>query len=230
MRASLHVGMAIVAAALSGSASAASGNFGTLLAPGGWERVGDATSDATGAISIDLKVVDGNRCLRGVATVDAPAASIYDVVTDIESAPRWVTAKLIASEMLGNEGEELHYYQHLSVPAWTMASDRYWVLRGWPASSGDTLAFQWDRFDWRTRYPVMAERADRDFKKAVEPTPNFGSWVVRPTPEGKTLTHYYICSDPGGSIPEWLAKAAATKTLPETMADVVREAAARAAR
>ena len=46
--------------------------------------------------------------------------------------------------------------------------------------------------------------------------------------DAKTEARYYICSDAGGTLPEWLKKAAATKTLPGTISDAVREGRKRA--
>ncbi|HHO49499.1 MAG TPA: hypothetical protein ENK18_01195 [Deltaproteobacteria bacterium] len=198
-------------------------DFDQLLSPSGWTSVGEVQHELLGTVSIALKTVEGERCLRGRAISPPSPEILYDVVTDIPAAKRFSREKLLASEVLDTEGDTVHYYQHLDVPGWTLAADRYWVLEGRSASSGSARAFRWRRFDWRPRYPELAARIQRDHPNAVEPDPNWGSWVFEPT-EGGTQMRYYICSDPGGSIPGWVERTAATRSLPNTMADVAREA------
>lgn len=204
-------------------------DWSALLADSGWEAVAEPSTAETGTIDLRLKTIDGSPCLRGVATVDVGAATLYEVVTDVPAALKFSSETLYASKVLGTKGGEVHYYQHLDVPSWTMASDRFWVLKGSDASSGTTKAFRWEKFDWRPLYPDLVASLAADHPDAVEPEPNWGSWVF--VPDGaRTKATYYICTNPGGSLPSWLAEAAATKTLPSTMADVVREAQRRAAK
>lgn len=108
-----------------------------------------------------------------------------------------------------------------------MAADRYWVLEGWGATEGELTSYRWERFEWREQYPELAKRLDTEHVGAVEPNPNYGAWTFQP--KGEVVeSRYYVCSNPGGSLPEWLQKMAATKTLPGTMGDAVAEARRRA--
>lgn len=204
-------------------ATSMAADFATLLDEAGWTDMGEDTKRETGTMQLKLKDVGGTQCLLAIADVDVSADVIYEVVTDVPAAKSFSSETLIASKTLGRDGATVHYYQHLDVPGWTMASDRFWVLAGTDFSSGGKRAFRWDRFDWRAAYPELATDIDTNHASAVEPMTNFGAWVLTPTDVG-TEAHYYICSDPGGSMPEWLKKTAATKTLPNTVADVMREA------
>jgi hypothetical protein len=130
---------------------------------------------------------------------------------------------MLASRVIGHSGDSVEYYQHLDVPDWTMAYDRFWVLRGKAATEGTKRWFKWDRFEWRKAYPELATEIDTTYPGVVEPNPNYGYWAFTPVSAGTEL-RYGLCSDTGGSLPGWLQKAAATKTLPATMADAVREA------
>ncbi len=219
--------MWIVLAALTATTATAA-DWDALLADTGWEEVGQSSTKATGDIDIKLKEIGGHPCLRGHAVVDAKIDALYDVVTDVPAAKDFSSETLFDSRVLGRDADAIEYYQHLDVPNWTMASDRFWVLRGEPASSGDVRAFRWDRFDWRSKYPDLASDIDTNYSSSVEPDPNWGQWMFQPK-GAQTEATYFICSNPGGSLPEWLQKAAATKTLPGTMADVVREAQKRGA-
>ncbi len=203
-------------------AVASAGDFATLLSPTGWEEAATREHADIGTVAIHLKKIAGTYCLQGVVEADVSPAILVDVISDIPSTTRWSTAGLKESRVLGKTDAHIDYFQYLDVPNWTMASDRYWVLRGHRSDADGNLAFRWNRFDSRTTYPELYEELERDHKGAVEPGPNYGSWVFEPRPAG-ALARYYICSDPGGSLPEWLQRTAATRTLPDTVADVIRE-------
>ena len=207
---------------LLGVVEAAEPAWATLLSEDGWESLGTPSTKETGPIDLRLKTIGGDPCLRGEVTVSWRAEVLMDVVTDFKGAPQITSETLIASRLLGNKGGVLEYYQHLDVPNWTMASDRFWVLRGQRVTEGPTVSFRWNRFEWRTAYPDLAKQLDTEHSDAVEPQVNWGQWQFTESPEG-TQVRYYICSNPGGSLPEWVQKAAATKTLPNTMADIMRE-------
>ncbi|MCB9778624.1 MAG: hypothetical protein H6742_08695 [Alphaproteobacteria bacterium] len=194
-----------------------------LLAPTGWEVAGDAEHKVLGDVVLETKDVAGVKCLKGTASVDTKPATMVAVVEDVDGAMGWSTAGLIATRKLADRNGTLEYYQHLGIPDWTGAADRYWVLRSQTSTRADgTKVFTWDRFDWRAAYPDLATELDRDYPKAIEPEPNFGAWVFVPQGGGARL-EYYLCTA-SGKIPYWLQKAAATKTLPGAMADVVVEA------
>lgn len=206
-------------------ATAAAADWNALFAADGWSLVSETTHADTGPIRIDLKVIGGVQCLKGSAKVAVPADKLHQVVTDIPSAKKWSSETLLHSRVLAQNGKTTDYFQLLDVPGWTMASDRFWVLRGEDTSTATQKAFRWDRFEWQAKHPeIVAEAAATG---AVEPIPNWGAWVFEPS-GADTQVKYYICSDPGGSIPTWLKETAATKTLPNTVADVVREGRKRA--
>lgn len=199
----------------------------TLLSDSGWEVAGRGEEALLGTVEIAVKEVAGVRCMRGEAAVPADAAAMQGVVADIRGALSWSRAGLVDTRLLGERGPEVDYLQVLDVPDWTGAADRYWVLRGQglTVAQGERL-FVWDRFDWRAAYPALAEELKATRPKAVEPDPNFGAWAF--LPQGTTSrVRYYLCTE-SGSLPGWLQRAAATRTVPAAMADVVREARRRA--
>ena len=223
--------MSLTLLTLSGVALAGPADWATLLSDSGWSELATPSTSATGTIDLRLKEIGGTPCLRGDATVDAPVDKLYDAITDIPAAKDFSSEKLLAARFLNDaSNSKRHYYQHLDVPNWTMASDRFWVLEGFDASSGPKKIYRWDRFDWRTAYPDLATYIDSEHSSAIEPQTNWGAWEFWPGDGGRTKVRYYICSDAGGSLPDWVSRAAATKTLPNTMADVINEAKRRAAR
>ncbi len=197
-------------------------DYDALIADDGWQHLETVRAGDAGDVVLDVKRL-GTPCLRAQITVELPASVLLDVVTDVPGASRVTREKLIASEILGQADGHMDYYQHLDVPNWTFAADRYWVLRGERVQGAKGPMFQWSRFDWRADYPELAHRMQSEYPSAIEPRVNWGAWTFEES-EGKTEASYHLCSDAGGSLPAWLQKAAATRRLPATVEDVVKAA------
>lgn len=207
-------------------ARAVDSRLDALLADAGWEVAGQGSHDLLGEVELSLKQVTGTQCLRGRAQAAAAPGMMFEVVQDIQGALTWSKAGIVDSRVLARTDSTLDYLQVLDVPDWTAAADRYWVLRGQSLSVGGSQVFFWDRFDWRAAFPALATELDSTRAKAVEPDPNFGAWAFGGGAGSSTIA-YYLCTE-SGSLPQWLQKAAATRTVPSAMADVVREAQRRA--
>ncbi len=206
----------------SGVVAADFGPVSTLTDESGWESLG--VKEHKGAaldVQIRIKYVGDRPCLVGEADVEVGKDKLLSVATDIEGAMSWSSAPMEASRTLGNDGDVVHYFQLLDTPRWTLTKDRYWVLAGRIHNRSDgSVAFQWNRFDWKTRYPDLVDELERDHEDAIEPPVNYGEW--RFTPNGtKTNVRYYVCSDTGGKLSEGVQKLASKETLPDTVADLI---------
>jgi hypothetical protein len=206
-----------------GSAAAAP-TLSTLLAESGWEAKGTRDHKDSGLeITIDHKWVGELPCLRGMTTAEVSPEALLAAATDIPSATRWSSAPLSASRVLGRGADSIDYYQHLDIPGWTGAKDRYWVLRGRVKRDAGVLRFQWERFDGRTPYPDLSAELAADHPSAIEPPTNLGEWRFTPKDGGMTEVRYYVCSDSGGKLPSALERVAALQTLPDAVADLIVE-------
>lgn len=192
----------------------------------GWEELSVRESDV-GPVKVLHKKVDVLDCLQGVAQSDVGIPYLVKVAYDVNSAVSWSSADLTASEILKREGDAIVFHQYLDVPDWTLVADRFWYLRASAEDvDGGGKRFRWRRVDGMTAFPdktkVLVET-----NRAIEPPVNFGAWTFLPK-EGGTQVIYRVCSDIGGAIPKWLQRAVATRTMPDTVADFVREAKRRA--
>jgi hypothetical protein len=52
---------------------------------------------------------------------------------------------------------------------------------------------------------------------------NWGAWTFE-TRSGHTEAQYHMCSNAGGALPAWVQKIAATRAIPNTVEDVVKDA------
>jgi len=199
-----------------------------LTADTGWEEVGTKEHKKAGLeVDIRIKYVGGIHCLVGEVDVEVAADKLLSVATDIEGAMKWSSAPMEDSRTLGHAGSDVHYFQMLDTPGWTLASDRYWVLAGRTHKRSDgSVAFQWNRFEWKTKYPALVDELERDHDSAIEPPTNFGEWRFTPNKGGSNV-RYYVCSDTGGRLSEGVQKMAAKETLPDTVADLIIEARTR---
>lgn len=185
-----------------------------------WEQVATRSSDI-GDMPVYLQVIDGLRCLQATADVDKTPGQLFAVATDFPSATRWSSAKLSRSEVLARGDNWYEYLQRLEVPGWTSASDRYWIMRGSRMDQGGTIRLRWDRVPDGSYVELRAEmQADGG---AIEPPVNWGEWVFEPRDSGARV-YYRLCSDPGGSIPGFVERWAATRTMPDAVVDLVKEA------
>src|SRR5690242_20646921 len=157
---------------------------------------------------MDLKEV------KAVGQIDAPPERVFEVVTDYE-------------HQVGN----LPYVQDQAVFSRTEKDVTFWAVADFPLVS---------RRDW-----VLKSRLEKDLPGGVyraawepaqiagAPAPDgvvrirviSGSWTMEPIDGGKrTLATYQLLTDPGGSIPRFVANRANTKALPELFARVRKRA------
>lgn len=196
-----------------------------LLEPTGWTTSTTVTSAERDDIVVQTKIVQGLTCVRGVVTVDVPAGTLLDVVADVPGHPAWSSERLLRSILLSPPGDVVDYWQYLDIPDWTLVSDRYWVARGETRRGPVQSSFRFERIPgWQNAYPALATQLSAEFPGAVEAAPMFGAWVFEARTPTSTLATYHLCSNAGSSMPQWVQTAAATRTMPGTVADVIRAA------
>ena len=161
---------------------------------------------------IDVKEV------KAVGQVDAPPAKVFQVVTDYE-------------HQVGN----MPYIQDQAVFERTEKEAVFWAVADFPLVS---------RRDWILKSTFVKNGPGGVYRAAWAPTQvpgvpapesgvirlkvNSGSWTLEPLDGGKrTLATYQLLTDPGGSIPTFIANKANTKALPELFDHVRKHAEAK---
>lgn len=201
-------------------ATATAGDVSALTADAGWKELATRSSDV-GKVTVSLKQLEGLPCLRAQVVVVASTEALLEVVTDIPSAIRWGTAGITKAEILGKGDGWLDYMQYLDVPNWTLAQDRFWILRGGAVTGPDGgVVFSWDR---SSDHQATRDAIAATDPKAVELPTNYGAWSFLPV-EGGTRVRQEVCSDLGGSMPTSIQRWVSTRTMPDTVAEMVVEA------
>lgn len=191
-----------------------------------WQSHSEKTHKDAGQVKVLKSTIDGVYCFKGEANADLDPEIMYEVAADIEGTLTWSTAGVTEAATLSSGGSTIDYYQYLNVPGWTMTKDRFWFLSGTVERSGGAVTFWWTRLEDGGPYNAKWTEVKEAHPKAIEPPVNVGAWVFTPADSGTDI-EYFICTDTGGAIPESLAATATTTTLPDTVGDLVREAAAR---
>jgi hypothetical protein len=141
-----------------------------------------------------------------VGLIDATPAECARVVDDLASFTQWMPylaeAKVIAPGVV---------YHRVTAP---LVAERDYVIRFVDDSKGDVI-----RRSWKAEHNSVPLKAG-----VVRVTSTEGAWIFEP--RGKqTIARYIVFSDPGGSVPAWLANFAATAMLPDVVNAVAKRVA-----
>ena len=192
-----------------------------LKSEDGWV-VQDTVQTEIGPVTVSKKMVDNFPCFRGVTEyeglLDIPL--MIEVAADAESAMEWSSAGVVEAETLSRMREYAEYYQLLDLPF--PMSDRYWFLRGYFEQEGDVYYFRWSPLVSGGAYTERYQKVKIDYPEALETKINIGSWILY-NHDGKTHVEDRLCSHPNGSIPLSLQSIATSKTLPNNVAEIIKE-------
>ncbi|MEC7946972.1 MAG: hypothetical protein VX265_05345 [Myxococcota bacterium] len=191
-----------------------------LATDAGWQEVAVKKHASVGEVRVRHKKVAGLDCLEGIAHTTASVEKLLSAARDIDGSRTWSSAKLLDSKAL-TSGVRFDYFQVLDNPF--PIKDRYWFLRGETVRAGDTASFEWHHIDPAAQHPAVYARVVQDHPDAISTGVNVGAWVFTQV-EGKVRVHYRLCSDPGGSIPDWAGHKAAEMSLPTNIADIIERA------
>lgn len=187
--------------------------------PKGWVELERKQVDV-GEILIRHKVIGGTDCLEGSTSAQANPEVLLRLASDIPGQIKWSRNAVQASITMSDKADKVDYYQVLDTP---VIADRYWFLRGTRVHDGDRLMFSWEPLDAASLYPTELAFVKTHFPGAVEPDVNIGDWTFQPQ-GGSTMVRYRICTNAGGSIPDYLGKLAALRALPTNIEDIIKAA------
>ena len=158
------------------------------------------------------------REVRAVGQVDAPPARVFEVVSDYEHQVGRMPY-VEKGRVFSRTDSEVTLWAQADFP---MVSRRDWVLASKLEKNlpGGVWRVSWEPKDVKEAPPA----ADGVVRLKV----NTGSWTLEPLDGGKrTLATYQLLTDPGGSIPTFIANKANTTALPELFARVRKNAEAK---
>ncbi len=178
-------------------------------ADGGWTFVDDKNG-----VTVEKRAVAGSSWseMRAVATTALPPERIYEAIRcaqrlDDPRSRRYVKSYRVVRE---NAHERLIYEQVKS----PLVSDRdYTVLIQWSADLARRV------FD--VRFHLENDAGPPPAKGFVRVPDIHGYWRIEATPGGGSRIEYVVFSDPGGSIPSWIARGAQLDSTRDNVLDTL---------
>ena len=156
--------------------------------------------------------------VRAVGEFDAPPARVFEIVTDYE-------------HQKGNlpyvEDQKVFSRTPDAVVFWTVADFPLVSRRDWVLRSRFEKDFEGGKYraSWE---PVEHQEAPPPKEGVIRLKTNTGSWTLEPLDGGtRTKGTYYLFTDPGGSIPSFVANRANTVALPDLFAAIRKRAEAK---
>ena len=165
------------------------------------------------------------REMKAIGLIDAKPQEVWKVLRDLpnytKTMPYTVEAKVLANE----DGDKVNYfYSRLDLP---LVSSRDYVIKlvdesDWKDGAG-FLKVSWSKFDAPKGDPRSVPPKD-----GIVRTPlNNGFWKLEPKENGnKTWATYYVHTDPGGSVPKFIANRANSTAVPNVFSSIRKAVAA----
>ncbi len=146
-------------------------------------------------IKIYLSEVQGSKykAYRGVTTINADVATLRALQEDVKGSCQWIHA-CAEQSLLKHEGMQSWVYTRFDMP--------------WPVEARDSIL-----------HVVSEQGADGSLTRKLDGQPQYlpldkdhtrvaslqGFWRFVPQGDGKVEVTYQVHTEPGGSVPSWLA-------------------------
>lgn len=178
---------------------------GNLEDPKGWE---EAAKD--NGITIYSRLQEGRNIaeMKAVGIIDAAPHEVWGALRDYNNykstMPYTEESRLISNE---GDGKIIHFYSVVNAP---LVDRRDYYIK---------LVDESDWQDGKGYLKVVWEAATQggppEKPNLVRVKVNDGMWKLEPRDDGKkTFATYYVYTDPGGSIPKWIANKANSVAVP----------------
>ncbi len=148
----------------------------------------------------------GVKELKSIGVVDSPPRAVFKVLGDF---PRYkeMFPNTEESIVVSTEDKATHFYTVINPP---MVSRRDYCIR---------VADDTDPKDPKGVYKIswkLSDKGPAPKNGTVRVAVNDGSWILEPIEDGKkTQVTYFIFTDPGGSLPNWIINKANSSTIPD---------------
>ena len=185
-----------------------------LAAPGAeappWRLVNDGDG-----IKVWTREVPGSaiREIKAETTAEVPPPRVWAVLDDVDNYPVFMPYVLEARNLASFE--DGHYeYQLIDPP---LVSRREYTLK---------VSYHVDRQagTYERRWSPANDRGPPAKEGVIRVEVNRGSWRLEPVEGGRTRIRYYLYTDPGGAIPDWIANKANTTSVSDLLTAVRKRA------
>ena len=162
-------------------------------------------------ITVWYRDVHGKRIreVKATGVVDAAVDLVWFVLRDVEHFVEFMPY-VTEARVLSEAGPNARYvYQHLDPP---IVDERDYTLKITSEKLSDGSYFQY----WSPANDKGPPRTDGVVRLEICE----GNWTAEPLNPTQTRITYWLYTDPGGSIPSWVANMANTRSLPDLVRSV----------
>ena len=148
--------------------------------------------------------------LKLITSLKVSLSGLVTLLSDVDNYPKWDYKVAESRELKKVSDHETYYYSKLDFP--------------WPLDDRDIVVHSKMEQDPVTRRVTATSIAKPDYipatKGVIRMRNAHTSWTLLPGPGGWTYVEYYIYSDPGGSLPDWLVNMALDVGPRETIKNI----------
>jgi len=148
--------------------------------------------------------------LKLITSLKVSLSGLVTLLSEVENYPKWGYKVTESRELKKISAQETYYYSRLDFP--------------WPLDDRDIVVHSKMVQDPVTRRVTATSKAMPDYlasnKGVVRMRNAHTTWTLLPGPGGWTYVEYYIYSDPGGSLPDWLVNMALDVGPRETIKNI----------
>ena len=148
--------------------------------------------------------------LKLITSLKVSLSGLVTLLSEVENYPKWGYKVAESRELKRISDFETYYYSRLDFP--------------WPLDDRDIVVRSKVVQDALTRKVTATSIAQTNYlpdnKGVVRMTNAHTSWTLLPGPGGWTYVEYYIYSDPGGSLPDWMVNMALDVGPRETIKNI----------
>lgn len=153
------------------------------------------------------------RELKATSVIEAPVGRIRKVLSDTEAFPEFMPYVEQARILDSGPGWRI-VYQLVDPP---LVSPRDYTIR--VTTSHDENSGQYVR-----RWTIANHHGPHEQEDVVRVKTNQGRWILEPVSDQRTRVTYYLYTNPGGSIPGWVANQANSNSVPKLLRAVANRA------
>jgi hypothetical protein len=148
--------------------------------------------------------------LKLITSLKVSLSGLVTLLSEVDNYPKWGYKVSESRELKKISEWETYYYSKLDFP--------------WPLDDRDIVVRSKMEQDPVTRRITATSVSEPDYipanKGVVRMRNAHTSWTLLPGPGGWTYVEYYIYSDPGGSLPDWLVNMALDVGPRETIKNI----------
>lgn len=184
-----------------------------LTAEPAWEKAAE-----TDGVTVFKRDRAGSEVkeMKATGLIDGTPQEVWDVVRDLENYPTQMPYTAEAKVLSRTPGDkEVVFYSRIKTP---LVDQRDYIIVLKDESDGaGTFKVSW------TVAPKESDALVPEKKNVVRVRVNDGFWLLEPREDGKkTFGTYYVFTNPGGSIPTFIANQGNNMAVPKVF-DAIRK-------